>query len=430
MRIACVGNTNNMLFSMARYLRQQGWSADLLLQNNELPQFQPLADTFDFVYRTFTRTLTWGDKESFARVDASRVVEDVSGYDFVIGINTVPAFFAKANITLDLFIPAGNDLYKLPRLDRQMRWDQRLRQPEAVAFFKAQRRGIQSTWIVNHDDADQDYSRVLRELDLSQSTYFFGFPMVFQPIYSVASVAANYCRSAWYREFLALRESADFLVFNGNQQFWTIDYDPDTSLDGRHKGTDRLIRGFALFRKRHPSLRARLIQFEYGPDVLASKRLCEELGIADSVAWFPTLPRKELMVALSLSDCGCGQFFAGCSGGGTTWEVLAAGKPLLHYRHPGYRKPARFTSWFPHFNVGTDVEIADALECIKTDPDSATRLGMAGAAWYEENLVRRPLDEIAEMCKLKQSGGDKRAWRDARVRRFSMLDQSGDGQEQ
>jgi len=413
-----------MLFTLTRCLIDAGVDATLLLQNNELWQFHPSYDTFDFSFRDFTAYLDWGDPTSFHEVSPARIRESLADFDFLIGINTAPAFCHKAGRFLDLFIPHGNDLYKLPRVHTKMRWDQRLRQPRAVRFFEAQRQGIRETWVTNHEDSHPEFQKILREVGIEKQTYYFGFPMVYPEIYAPGRIELNYDRSAWYREFKAVRDANEFLVFNGNQQMWTVPYEPDrTFLDDVHKGTDRLLKGYALFLKRRPLLRAQMFQFEYGPDVRASQQLINELGIADRVTWFPTLARKELMVALSLSDCGCGQFFNGCVGGGTTWEVLTSGKPLLHYRRPSLPVPGRFSGDFPHFNVLAPDEIAEAFEKIVDHPQEAREMGFAGVKWYRQNLVEGPVSEILNMISLKKAGGDLRSWRAERVARFSLLDQ-------
>ena len=114
MKVGCIGNTNNMLFAVTRCLRDAGVDVTLLLQNNELWQFHPSLDTFDFSYRSYTSTLPWGDTESFHHADGQHLRRDLERFDFLIGINTAPAFCYKAGRRLDLFIPHGNDLYKLP----------------------------------------------------------------------------------------------------------------------------------------------------------------------------------------------------------------------------------------------------------------------------------------------------------------------------
>lgn len=421
MRVGCIGNTNNLLFSVTRCLRDAGVDVTLLLQNNELWQFDPSCDSFDFRYRDYTRTLQWGSPQSFQTTPDAQIRDDLAAFDFLIGINTAPAFCAKAGRGLDLFIPHGNDLYKLPSVHMHMRWDQRIRQRPAVQFFATQRRGIGEAWIINHEDAHPRYREIVAELGVQKRNYYFGFPMIYPGIYAPGRIEENYARSAWYPEFKTLRDDNDFLVFNGNQQMWTQPYAPQRTFEaGVGKGTDRLLQGYALFLNKRPRLRTQLIQFEYGPDVEASRKMISELGIADHISWFPTLPRKELMVALSLSDCGIGQFFNGCVGGGTTWEVLVSGKPLLHYRCPDFPLPLKFSGEFPHHNVLEPEEIAEAFATVAHHPDAAREMGLRGLAWYIRNLVDGPVAEIRDMIRIRETGSSMEEWRADRIARFSL----------
>src|SRR5207249_1476051 len=98
------------------------------------------------------------------------------------------------------------------------------------------------------------------------------------------------------------------------------------------KGNDRLVNAYAKFLTGRPEVRACLVMFEYGDDVEETKSLVRALDIEKNVRWFPAMYRKDLMVGLSLSDIGCGEFAISCFGAGTVYETLAMGKPLLHYR--------------------------------------------------------------------------------------------------
>src|SRR5690349_18189507 len=126
MRIGCVGNTNNMLFSLCRHLRDRALDAWLVLLNNELMQFHPSWDTFDLSYQGFTRTVAWGDLPAYALTSAARIRADLADFDFIIGTNTAPAYVAKAKLRCDIFFPHGSDIYRLPFETEKLRLDQRL----------------------------------------------------------------------------------------------------------------------------------------------------------------------------------------------------------------------------------------------------------------------------------------------------------------
>ena len=47
MRIACIGNMNNMMFTLCRYLRDNGYDANLFCFKDEAVNFLPGTDSFD-----------------------------------------------------------------------------------------------------------------------------------------------------------------------------------------------------------------------------------------------------------------------------------------------------------------------------------------------------------------------------------------------
>ena len=101
------------------------------------------------------------------------------------------------------------------------------------------------------------------------------------------------------------------------------------------KNNDWLIHGFKRFIKKRPNSNAFLILFEYGEDYLETKKLCINEGIFDKVQWMLTMPRKEILYIIKNSSVGIGEFYHDdVMWGGTGWEILSQGKPLIQ----GYRK--------------------------------------------------------------------------------------------
>ena len=74
-----------------------------------------------------------------------------------------------------------------------------------------------------------------------------------------------------------------------------------------------------------------LILLEYGRDVEKSKRLCEELNIANSVRWLPIMDRKDILCLINKVDVVASEFYTGegVMWGGTGWETLIMGKSLI-----------------------------------------------------------------------------------------------------
>ena len=65
MKIALLGNMNNNHFAIARYLRDQGFDAHVLLFDDEYNHFLPSCDTYSLDYMSFCHQLSWGSQQRF-----------------------------------------------------------------------------------------------------------------------------------------------------------------------------------------------------------------------------------------------------------------------------------------------------------------------------------------------------------------------------
>jgi len=397
-RVGCLGNMNNMFFALVRHLRDRGVDAHLVMQPDELAHFHPSHDSFDLGYQAFTTQARW--RGPFLDVPPEAIAKDLEPYDFLVVTGILLAYVERAGRVADVFFPHGSDLFKWPFVPDTMRWDQRLRSRSVVAMFRAQRAGIRHAFVINQEDRNPFWRRALERHDALDRTVYFGTPMVYGPPFLGPRAADARSRSAWFREFAAIRERSGLMVINHARQQWR------TTADCPSKGSDRLIRGFADFAKRHPAVHAALVLFEYGDDVIDSRELVDSLGILESVHWMPLMSRKEILLGLSLADFGCGEFHEGCIGGGTTWEVLALGKPLLHYVDQANVNFDCFTGAYPVLSVKEPSEIAAVFEDFSRRPEHYRAIGEAGKAWYEENFVNRSVDTYIELIRAKERGED------------------------
>jgi glycosyltransferase involved in cell wall biosynthesis len=170
------------------------------------------------------------------------------------------------------------------------------------------------------------------------------------------------------------------------------------------KHNDWLLRGFAEVVRRRPSLRSRLYIVAYGPDVDRTKALCKDLELDPHVRWLPVMPRRELMCLLRACDVGVGEFtrIPGAIWGGTAWEVLAAGRPLLQAFN---FEPGQYESSFGHppppmLAVDSPEAVATHLLAMADAPEARRRLGDAAARWFEQHnglgLARAWLELLQE----------------------------------
>ena len=398
MKVGCLGNMNNMLFCLVRHLRDRGIDAHLVLQPDELPQFHPSQDSFTLEYQAYTAQAPW--KGQFLEVPARQISEFLAQFDFLVVTGILLAYVHRAGRRADVYFPHGSDLFKWPFVPRTMRWDQRVRSRSVVAMFEAHRAGIRQAGVINQEDRNPFYQQALARLGVEERTVYFGTPMVYSAPFQGRALDEARHRAAWYHEFAAIRDRSRVMVINHARQQWR------TTTDCPSKGSDRLIRGFAEFVRRRHSEPATLVLFEYGDDVADSKALVDALGVQASVRWMPLMARKEIMLGVSAADFGCGEFHEGCIGGGTSWEVLALGKPLLHYIDQANVNFDSFTGPYPVFSVREPADIAAVLEDQLARPEHYRRTGEDGRRWFEENLVGRSVNTYLELIRAKERRED------------------------
>ncbi|PCJ67838.1 MAG: hypothetical protein COA58_01495 [Bacteroidetes bacterium] len=394
MKVACVGNMNNMLFVLCRYLRDEGIDCDLLLFNNEMDHFLPSNDTFDEDYTSYTKVLEWGDINSFKTTSQKKIVADLKEYDFIIATQA-PAFMYKAGINIDVFVPAGGELIITPFLFDKLDYVKRLRQLSLWKFIRYTKFGIQKSIIINQEPFSEYFRSPLSKLRVLSKTYYFGTPFVYRKIYK-----ENLLLPHRYRD---LREKNDLIIVNQARQLW-VTHD---TMGHESKGSDVIIRGYSQFLKKKPKISSKLLLFEYGPDVDYTKALINELDISSNVIWLPRMQRKELMTFVKMADFACGEFKPGCIGGLTTWESLATGTCLLHYLNEKVVKFHNFTGPYPFINVPNASSLADTLNDFQENSLKYVTIGKNGEKWYEDNFEKRCMKEWLKLIEIKMNGGQK-----------------------
>ena len=397
MKIALIGNMNNNFFNLVRYLRDRGIDAQLLLLNNEHYHFHPSHDTFDLSYQQYTRQLTWGDLSTFSRISSAALKKELESYDFIIGCGTAPAFLVKAGKSIDILAPYGSDFYELPFVfGRHRRWVDILRRCKSWTFYRAQKKGIQEARVINKQNFIAFSKKIVKKLKVSGNIHYFGIPVVYHKIYSPGNIKRFYRKSAWYYEFKKIRDQFDLVIFHHSRHIWKSFVDENS-----YKGNDTLIKGVAEFIKKESQWKkVCLLLWEYGPDVAASKQLIVELGIKNHTRWFPVMSRKEILIGLSLADIATGQFHNGGVGGGTVFEALALGKPLLHFMRETTLNIEGITD-FPYVQVESDQDICDALKDYCSDPLAFQAVGRAAEKWYRDIFSKQCVDKFIKLIKAK-----------------------------
>lgn len=381
-KIACIGNMNNNFSSLTRFLRDKGIDASLLLMENELEHFLPASDHFDQAYKDYTYQWKWGRPGAFFNTPRTEILESVKEYDIIIGCGASPAFLMKAGRVLDIFSPYGGDVHHYPFYSP--------RRPKLISFNEFQRIGIQNARNINWS-LNPARKKILDRIKPVGQQHSFSIPMIYTPLYNPENIKDYYGSSRWVGEFQKIRKEFDLVVFHHSRHFWKDDGDPFA-----FKGNDKLVVGFERFIRKRKDINSCLVMFEYGFDVQETKRLVMELGIEDNVRWFPVLPRKELMVGLSLCDIGAAEFSLSWVGGGTIFETLAMGKPLMSYRVDNLYYD-QYPELYPLMNVKDSLSITRALQDYPERPDYYKKMGERSRKWLQKYVIDIPVREYIKL---------------------------------
>lgn len=157
--------------------------------------------------------------------------------------------------------------------------------------------------------------------------------------------------------------------------------------DGRYsgldlKGTDILVKGFALYRGAGGQGRLRLPL--KGPDVSATRDLIAEVGVADAVTWLKEMSLIDYRREASLADVICDQL-AESFPGMVMLDGCAIGRPVLcNFRSeitaPVWGEPA------PGLQASSPEEVCERLIWAERYPKERLRLGKEARAFAERRL--------------------------------------------
>lgn len=399
-RIALVGNMNNNAFSQMRYFRDLGVDAVVFPfstdAEGQAAHFSPQCDTYRWdTWRKYvcplpipnsnkavSRALPWlrnsPSLKSFA--------DALAGFDFVLGTGIAPALFERMGRRLDGFGPysVGIEFYGTPNFLKVAR-QKSVRGMVHRRVRAMQARGVQRAGVCFN--ADMGLTRESFD-ELGVAFERLPTPMVYSgELYGSGELSPQAGEAA------RRMRTADLALFSASRHIWIRP--PSMSERGwrcTNKNSDWPFRALARFVAEHPAARPLLVSVDYGPDAGATKKLVADLGLEQFVFWLPVLPRREIMALLSHADIGVGEFLVddGLLWGGTGFEVLAAGRPLLQtlnftqegfVSQFGYSPPPIFAA------KGAD-EIVAHLRRIYADKAYAAKLGVNSAEWFDRHAGR------------------------------------------
>jgi hypothetical protein len=412
---------NNNNFSMMRYFRDLGADAHLLLYagdgRNTLSHFAPEYDTWDidrwlpFIHKTdiengivsipgtpewlispyqlffhlkyALKTILGRPGRAIVPPSKAHLRNVFNGFDAYIGSGLSPAILNRVGLSLDIFYPYSIGIEFLGSLAflAEARSGGRLTRSALRRVAYAQEDGIRrARYCLN------------AELSLTRQTFdkigVRFLPLAIPAVYNRELSGHEKMRQE-LRWLKAELKTYDFTIISHSRLMWL---NPGDYTAGEweqvSKHNDWLIKGYAEFTRIRPQVKSLLLLLEYGTDVEPTLKLCNELGIQDRVRWLPKMARRELMELISACDVGVGEFYTDACviWGGTGWEVLASGKPLLQsfrFREGefeaayGYPPPPMLSV------VGSDCILKHLID-MADHPDKRETIGKEAAEWFNQ----------------------------------------------
>jgi len=370
---------------MMRYFHDLGVEAHLFKFANELAHFQPECDTWYInKYQKYIHEIPIinGDISQFFKYKRQELYNIFKGYDFYIGCGFAPAYFKKAGLRLDVFIPYCVGIEFTFRVDKLSILD----------YFKEeivkriQRSGIKK--------AVKLVATVDKET--AEKAFCYGVPVVklaIPMVYDEKTIQnTNY--TATVKNIIEKLSEYDFVAFSHVSHF-----SPNTR-SYFDKRNDIFINGFAHFLTLNKTAKKPiLVLLEYGKYVDGSKKLIKQIGIEDKVMWLPLMMRKELMKVMEYAHVG-GSEFGGLFWGGTGWEFLCKGIPFFHHLNMDNEQFKQLTNFDKPaiFDMGDPKEIGERMNQLNIEKNYH-EIGTSLKNWYNINSGRDLASKYIELLK-------------------------------
>lgn len=383
-KVAFINNMNNNFFSLVRYLREKDIDAHLFIFD-EVFNFVIEADTFDDLNQlTYVHSIGKINFRDFfnpfslkVRRAIKSLKQELKDFDVIFACGML-AFFERAGIKIDVFMPYGGDAYQLTDL---FNYSRKKYFPYSFLMryiMKYQCRAIQNVrTVVSFASNDLHVGDALTRM--GRHWIDWNMPMIY-PIECPINL------NTW-----GFLRAHDFVLFSHIRQTWKTGTD--------YNGNDRAICAYAKFIKEKSQFKNPIfILFEYGCDVDASKALIAELQIEKYVRWMPSMQRKYIYAGLDEADLVTGIFNEEViSFGGVTFEAFSRSIPVL-----GNAKVNRngVTNDLPLVHAYTVDEIVNKLVDFQENPEKYKEIGKKSKEWFDQSVGEKMIDKYVDLIQL------------------------------
>ena len=161
------------------------------------------------------------------------------------------------------------------------------------------------------------------------------------------------------------------------------------------KGTDILLKGFALYCQRGGNGELRLPR--KGQDLQGAIDLISELSITERIHWLDEMSLTQFYGEMIAADLVCDQFGSSFPGMVTT-DAYALGRPVMAKLRPEIFSQ-RFPAALPGFHAETPEQIADYLMMMEKNRDVLVGMGRKSRAYAEaylspESMAKQLLEKL------------------------------------
>lgn len=399
---------------MLRYFRDLGYDSDLLLFSNDghgnSDHFRPECDTWDIkkwsahilqtsisddpasmfgfpmAYflsaRSIIRSMLDRNQPAYFPVTRNKIKSTYSGYTHIVASGTSPAILQRSGITLSIFFPysAGIEWLGDPVFVQKKKSKNPLTRIIVNKVIEKQSKAIQQATSVIYADKSLT-EEAFKKINVAPISLMC--PMVYNREILPDKLEDELINRLYQRIL-----QSDFSALSHTRHKWVQPAGISVAeWKTQDKNNDWSILGFAELLRQGIVKKPLLILFEYGEDAHHSKKLCEELNISEYVIWMPKLDRKTIMWIISKVDVGIGEFYElpNMLFGGTGYEVLASGKPLIqgfNFSEEEFSDMYKI-SYPPLLAVTKPEDVIRHLITIAHSPEIKLKIGSDSRKWFD-----------------------------------------------
>jgi glycosyltransferase involved in cell wall biosynthesis len=386
MRIAFLGNMNNMCYMYAKAFKQRGWIVTLyldaeksfLLDRPESWEENDVILDYSWIREPFYKERTYLYRLAFPKLLLHKLLKELDSYDvvflngkwFALGAylkDSTNVFGLFAGYDLDVLGDEATigkfvcDFYSSRFKIIKGLFPRSLVRRFYTKYIRNHINGIKRTVVVSYyaEGISKKGDGLLHKIKAGQ-------------IYSRLQVRGFDCSRFPYSP----KEKSDEFVILNTTRFYFLEDRED------NKRNDIMLRGIAEFISRIKKKNVRLLFFEKGIDLPAAKKMCAELGLEKFIEWSGEVSLAKLTEYYRTCDVAFDQLGKQWIGSGL--YSMLTGRPLIANARADVFENFTGVAGIPVCHAETSGEVCDWLLRLYADPDLAIAIGIKSREYVLE----------------------------------------------